>query len=232
LAGLIVALIVAGLALNSVLNGAVFALWPVMRIVVNALLLYNSAVRSGRFDALRTWVITHLPNDRHVVPMVVGFCFGASLEGIAGLGTPVTITSSLLILVGFPTLEALVFGLIFNPAPVAFAVVTHLGTPLLRARVAARGAPDALHGTRTDADSFRQRYSGGTNLTFEIRRGFPAGLVVCESGRICTGPANRTQGLALASGSPQPADRCGRARCHDRQYPTRVVGCARSRLIT
>ena len=170
MAGLIVALIVAGLALNSVLNGAVFALWPVMRIVVNALLLYNSAVRSGRFDALRTWVITHLPNDRHVVPMVVGFCFGASLEGIAGLGTPVTITSSLLILVGFPTLEALVFGLIFNPAPVAFAVVTHLGTPLLRARVAARGAPDALHGTRTDADSFRQRYSGGTNLTFESKR--------------------------------------------------------------
>src|SRR5271167_2204729 len=115
LAGLIVGLIVAvaawhmpiGLALNSVLNGAVFALWPVMWIVVNALLLYNIAVRSGRFDAFRTWVIAHLPNDRRVVLVVVGFCFGALLEGIAGFGTPVAITSSLLILVGFPPLGAL-----------------------------------------------------------------------------------------------------------------------------
>ena len=51
LAGLAVGLIVAigvwkmpvELAFNSVLNGAVFALWPVMWIVVNALLLYNIA---------------------------------------------------------------------------------------------------------------------------------------------------------------------------------------------
>ena len=135
LAGLIVGLIVAVSAgrcrsaspLNSVLNGAVFALWPVMWIVVNALLLYNIAVRSGRFDAFRTWVITHLPNDRRVVLVVVGFCFGALLEGIAGFGTPVAITSSLLILVGFPPLEALVFVLIFNTAPVAFGA---LGVPV------------------------------------------------------------------------------------------------------
>jgi lactate permease len=135
LAGLIVGLIVAvwpwqmpiPLALHSVLNGATFAMWPVMWIVINALLLYNIAVRSGRFDAFRTWVITHLPNDRRVVLVVVGFCFGALLEGISGFGTPVAITSSLLILVGYPPLEALVFVLIFNTAPVAFGA---LGAPV------------------------------------------------------------------------------------------------------
>ena len=135
LAGLVVGLIIAvwpwqmpiGLALHSVLCGATFALWPVMWIVINALLLYNIAVRSGRFDAFRTWVITHLPNDRRVVLVVVGFCFGALLEGIAGFGTPVAITSSLLILIGFPSLEALVFVLIFNTAPVAFGA---LGAPV------------------------------------------------------------------------------------------------------
>jgi lactate permease len=65
LAGLIAGLIIAvigwkmpvGLAIDSVLNGAVFALWPVMWIVINALLLYNIAVRSGRFDAFRNWVV-------------------------------------------------------------------------------------------------------------------------------------------------------------------------------
>src|ERR1700724_775080 len=135
LAGLIVGLIIAvfpwrmpiGLALHSTLCGATFALWPVMWIVINALLLYNIAVRSGRFDAFRTWVVTHLPNDRRVVLVVIGFCFGALLEGVAGFGTPVAITSSLLILVGYPPLEAVVFVLIFNTAPVAFGA---LGTPV------------------------------------------------------------------------------------------------------
>jgi lactate permease len=135
LAGLVTALIIAigawgvpvSLALDAVANGAIFALWPVMWIVVNALLLYNIAVRSGRFEAFRRWVINHLPNDRRVVLVVVGFCFGALLEGVSGFGTPVAITSSLLILVGYPPIEALVFVLIFNTAPVAFGA---LGAPV------------------------------------------------------------------------------------------------------
>jgi lactate permease len=128
LAGLLVGLVVAvgpwqmpvPLAIRSVLNGATFALWPVMWIVFNGLLLYNIAVHSGRFDAFRSWMISNLPNDRRVVLVVVGFCFGALLEGVAGFGCPVAITASLLILVGFPALEALVFALIFNTTPVAF----------------------------------------------------------------------------------------------------------------
>ncbi|MFP4889260.1 L-lactate permease [Paraburkholderia sp. EG304] len=135
LAGLIVGLIVAifvwqfpvGLALNSVAAGVVFALWPVMWIVFTAILLYNIAQRSGRFEAFRLWMIDNLPNDRRIVLVVVGFSFGALLEGISGFGTPVAITSSLLIMLGFPTLEALIFTLIFNTAPVAFGA---LGVPI------------------------------------------------------------------------------------------------------
>jgi lactate permease len=135
LGGLIVALVIAvttwrmpaGLALDSAAAGAVFALWPVMWIVFNALLLYNIAVASGRFDAFRDWVLDHLPNDRRIVLVVIGFCFGCLLEGISGFGTPVAITSALLILVGFPPREALTFTLIFNTAPVAFGA---LGAPV------------------------------------------------------------------------------------------------------
>ena len=135
LAGLIVAFAIAvavwamplPLAFRAVSNGVVFALWPVMWIVFNAMLLYNVAVASGRFDAFRRWTIEHLPNDRRVVLVAIGFCFGALLEGVAGFGTPVAITSSLLILVGFEPLEALVFVLIFNTAPVAFGA---LGAPV------------------------------------------------------------------------------------------------------
>ena len=135
LGGLVVGLAVAilvwqfpvGLALDSVAAGAVFAIWPVMWIVFNALLLYNIAVVSGRFDAFRDWVLDHLPDDRRIVLVVIGFCFGCLLEGISGFGTPVAITSALLILVGFAPLEALTFTLIFNTAPVAFGA---LGAPV------------------------------------------------------------------------------------------------------
>jgi lactate permease len=135
LAGLVVGLIAAiavwqfpvGLALDSVAAGAVFAVWPVMWIVFAAILLYNIALRSGRFDAFRTWMIDNLPNDRRIVLVVIGFSFGALLEGISGFGTPIAITSSLLIMLGFPTLEALTFTLIFNTAPVAFGA---LGVPI------------------------------------------------------------------------------------------------------
>src|ERR1700743_3598844 len=79
LAGLAVGLLIAigvwkfpvGLALDSIAAGAVFALWPVMWIVFTALLLYNIAVISGRFDAFRDWLLHHLPNDRRVVLVVI-----------------------------------------------------------------------------------------------------------------------------------------------------------------
>ena len=135
LAGLVVGLIIAvttwqlpaPIALSAAANGAIFALWPVMWIVINALFLYNISVSSGRFDAFKAWVVQHLPNDRRVILVAFGFCFGALLEGIAGFGAPVAITSSLLIMCGFPALEALVYVLIFNTTPVAFGA---LGAPV------------------------------------------------------------------------------------------------------
>jgi lactate permease len=135
LAGLIAGLAIAigvwgmpaGLALDSVGAGMALALVPVMWIVVNALLLYNIAVTSGRFDQFRQWMLDNLPDDRRLVLLVVAFSFGCLLEGIAGFGTPVAITSALLIGLGFPALEALTYTLIFNTAPVAFGA---LGVPI------------------------------------------------------------------------------------------------------
>jgi lactate permease len=150
LAGLLVTLVVAvwfwkmppGLALNSAAAGGAFALWPVMWIVFNALVLYNIAVSSGRFDAFRRWAIAHLPNDRRIILVVIGYCFGSLLEGIAGFGTPVAITSALLIALGFKPLDAVVFTIMFNTAPVAFGA---LGTPVTTLG-AVTGYPDHVLG--------------------------------------------------------------------------------------
>ncbi|WP_354857736.1 L-lactate permease [Acetobacter fabarum] len=128
LGGLAVGLVIAiglwglppALAVASITNGMVFSLLPVMWIALCALLLFNVAVHNGRFDAFRGWIIRHVPNDRRIILIVLGFCFSAALEGVAGFGTPVAITSALLIMLGFPALDALTYVLIFNSAPVAF----------------------------------------------------------------------------------------------------------------
>jgi lactate permease len=135
LGGLIVAVVIAvglwqfpvNLAFAAIANGATFALWPVMWIVVTALWLYNITVRTGNFDQFKAWMVSHLPNDRRVVLVVVGFSFGALLEGVSGFGTPVAITSSLLVALGFNAIDALTYTLIFNTAPVAFGA---LGVPI------------------------------------------------------------------------------------------------------
>ncbi len=149
LAGLLVGLVMAvavwgmplGLAVNSVAAGMALALVPVMWIVFSALLLYNVAVKSGRFEQFRQWMLDHLPDDRRLVLLVVAFSFGCLLEGIAGFGTPVAITSALLIGLGFPAIEALTYTLIFNTAPVAFGA---LGVPITVLGAVTSMHPDTL----------------------------------------------------------------------------------------
>src|SRR6266516_1345622 len=135
LAGLVIGLIFAigvwqmpvGLAASSTLNGMIFAILPVMWIVWNAMWLYNIAVRSGKFELFCRWMVFNVPADKRILLILIGFCFGAFMEGIAGFGAPVAIGSALLIALGFPALEAITLTLIFNTAPVAFGA---LGTPI------------------------------------------------------------------------------------------------------
>ncbi len=135
LAGLVIALIIAvtvwqmpiNLAAFSIVNGFAFAILPVMWIVWNAMWLYNIAVRSGKFELFRRWMVYNVPPDKRILLLIIGFSFGALMEGIAGFGTPVAIGSALLISLGFPVLEAITLTLIFNTTPVAFGA---LGTPI------------------------------------------------------------------------------------------------------
>jgi L-lactate transport len=135
LTGLIIGLIIAILiwqmpvpqALSATFNGFAFALVPVMWIVWCAMWLYNVTVHSGKFDLFRRWMVYNVPPDKRVLLLVIGFSFGALMEGIAGFGTPVAICSALLIALGFPVLDALTLTLIFNTTPVAFGA---LGVPI------------------------------------------------------------------------------------------------------
>ena len=128
LAGLLVALAVALLAwrlpaapaLAAAARGAGYALFPILWILVAALWIYRLSVDSGQFEIVKQ-TLADLTPDRRLQVLIVAFAFGAFLEGTAGYGVPVAITSAMLIGLGFPPASAALLCLVANSSPVAFA---------------------------------------------------------------------------------------------------------------
>ena len=113
--------------LFSFVYGALYGIWPIAWIIVAAIFLYKLTVKSGYFDILRESIIAITPDQRLQV-ILIGFCFGAFLEGAIGFGGPVAITAALLVGMGLKPLYAAGLCLIANTAPVAFGAV---GIPII-----------------------------------------------------------------------------------------------------
>ncbi|MGI4984978.1 MAG: L-lactate permease, partial [Janthinobacterium lividum] len=130
LAAVIVAVVVfhmpLGIATASAFLGAIYGLWPIAWIIVATVFVYQITVRSGQFDIVRS-SIASLTDDRRMQMLLIGFSFGAFLEGAAGFGAPVAITAAMLVGLGFNPLYAAGLCLIADTAPVAFG---GLGIPL------------------------------------------------------------------------------------------------------
>lgn len=114
-------------ALASVVYGFFYGLWPIAWIIVAAVFLYKISVKTGQFDIIRSSILSITP-DQRLQLILVGFCFGAFLEGAAGFGAPVAITAALLVGLGFKPLYAAGLCLIGNTAPVAFGA---MGIPII-----------------------------------------------------------------------------------------------------
>ena len=138
MAGLITLLITLGVAIvgfgmpvsmaaSSAVYGFAYGLWPIAWIIVTAVFLYKLTVKTGQFDIIRTSVIS-ITEDQRLQLLLVGFSFGAFLEGAAGFGAPVAITAALLIGLGFRPLYAAGLCLVANTALVAFGA---MGIPVL-----------------------------------------------------------------------------------------------------
>ena len=127
LASLVVSVLVAvvaysmpvGQALLAGTEGAAFGFFPILWIVINAIWVYNMTVVTGHFDVLRR-SFARVSDDQRIQAVIIAFCFGALLEALAGFGTPVAITSVMLIALGFRPIKAAVVALVANTAPVAF----------------------------------------------------------------------------------------------------------------
>jgi L-lactate transport len=158
LAGAITALLVAiiiyqmppVMACMSFLYGAAFGLLPVGWTIFGAMLLYNITVETGQFSIIRRSV-AGLSADARIQAVLIGFSFGAFLEGAAGGGTPVAICGAIMVGLGFDPFLAAVLCLIANTSPVAYG---GLGTPLI-----------TLNGV-TNLDTFTLSKMAGNQLPF------------------------------------------------------------------
>jgi lactate permease len=111
-----------GQALDAGVEGAAFGIFPIMWIVFVALWIYNMTVDTGYFAVLRR-AFNRVSDDQRVQAVIIAFCFGALLEALAGFGTPVAITASMMMGLGFKPIKAASIALVSNTAPVAFGAI-------------------------------------------------------------------------------------------------------------
>jgi L-lactate transport len=130
--------------------GFAYGLWPIAWIIVAAVFLYKLTVKSGQFEVIRSSVLS-ITDDQRLQVLLIGFAFGAFLEGAAGFGAPVAITAALLVGLGFNPLYAAGLCLIANTAPVAFGAL---------------GIPITVAGQVTGIDPFKIGAMAGRQLPF------------------------------------------------------------------
>ena len=168
----------------SAVFGAAFGFFPIGWIILNILFLYQLNVRKGAFTILRQSLAAVAPDPRIQV-ILIAFSFGGFIEGMAGFGTPVAITSAILIQLGFRPLHACGLALIANTAPVAFG---SLGIPITTLEKVA------------DLDAIKLSAMVGRQLPF-FSLLIPFWVVVAYSGwrgMLGVWPAALTAGVAFA----------------------------------
>ena len=183
-----------GLTFAAATHGMAFGLWPICWIVFSSVMFYNLSVESGDFDVIRR-SLARLTTDRRIQILLVAFCFGALIEGIAGFGAPVAITAAMLAGLGFEPIMAAVLALIANTAPVAFG---SLGIPVTT--LGGLLAPMLGHDTQTTTRALSAMV--GRQLPF-FSLIIPAYLVVLYAGwgrMMAVFPAVAMAGVSFAIG--------------------------------
>ncbi len=147
---ILVAVLVYGMPIGQTLlagtEGAAFGFFPILWIVINAIWVYQQTVETGHFDVLRR-SFSRVSDDQRIQAVLIAFSFGALLEALAGFGTPVAVTSVMLMALGFKPMKAAVLALVANTAPVAFGA---MATPIL---TLAQGDRTAQRHARRDGGS-------------------------------------------------------------------------------
>jgi lactate permease len=108
--------------------GAGTGVWSVDWIVLWGVIIYNTMVVTGAFDAFKRWLVAHATADIRVQTLLIAWAFGALMEGLVGFGYPWAVVAPLLIGFGVVDLAAIRVAALANNAPVSFGA---LGAPII-----------------------------------------------------------------------------------------------------
>lgn len=100
-------------------EGFLQALWPIVLVIIAAVFTYNLCVRTGAMGKI-IQMITSISGDRRILALLLAWCFGGFMEGVAGFGTAVAIPAGMLAGLGFNPVTAVLICLIANGVPTPF----------------------------------------------------------------------------------------------------------------
>ena len=107
---------------TSALEGFAAALWPIILVIVAAIFTYNLTLKTGAMDVIKG-MLTGVSADRRVLILLIGWCFGGFLEGMAGFGTAIAIPAGILVGLGMDPVAACLICMLANAFPTAFGSV-------------------------------------------------------------------------------------------------------------
>lgn len=109
-------------AATAALEGAIFACWPILLVIIAAMTIYRYSVATGGMDRIRQ-ILHGVSRDRRVLVLILAWGFGGFLEATSGFGTPILIPGTMLVTLGFSPLFAVFVCLVANTAAVPFASI-------------------------------------------------------------------------------------------------------------
>lgn len=109
------------------IDGVISSLYPIIWTIFGALFMYRLICEINAIEGIKK-SLSSISDKKIIQALIIAFCFGALLEGIAGFGTSVIVPSAILLSLGFPPYQSAIVSLLSNTVPVVYAAI---GVPVI-----------------------------------------------------------------------------------------------------
>ena len=110
---------------TAILEGVLFTLWPIIIIIIAAVFTYRVITFTGAIENIKR-TISGISTDKRILVLLIGWCFGGFMEGVAGFGTPIAIPAGMMWSMGFDPVLASVACIIANITTTPFGAISIL----------------------------------------------------------------------------------------------------------
>ena len=110
---------------SAILEGILFTVWPILIVIIAAVFTYRVITFTGAIEKIKH-SISAVSKDKRILVLLIGWCFGGFMEGVAGFGTPIAIPAGMLWGMGFDPVMASVACIIANITTTPFGAISIL----------------------------------------------------------------------------------------------------------